>query len=268
METLFPTSWKNILLLLKILFFILWFAIILTHEASYKRCFGNCSPSPPKSHQNIYCTPLRYIGAEVSTNNSFWNWDVKYQKEPTHLDSSLQLLFLKRMAQKAVIAEIPKTNESLMSNYGCNRQLVIFFFSLPLRSIISMRHFIQMMHFSLSKATVKCETKTCKLICNIAKKRVGKAMLRALPPTFKNLKSGFWVAWLGTLSNHDDYGSENVAKKMNLSSFKLNRVYLDPLKFQMPETFPGVKFLMILFRFKKRKQNSSSYVHALHKTSN
>ena len=34
---------------------------------------------------------------------------------------------------------------------------------------------------------------------------------------------------LGTLSDDDDGGSENVAKKMNLRSFKLNRVYLDPL---------------------------------------
>ena len=34
----------------------------------------------------------------------------------------------------------------------------------------------------------------------------------------------------GTLGNDDDDdGSENVAKKMNLRSFKLNRVYLDPL---------------------------------------
>ena len=32
-----------------------------------------------------------------------------------------------------------------------------------------------------------------------------------------------------TLSKDDDDGSENVAKKMNLRSFKLNRVYLDPL---------------------------------------
>ena len=30
------------------------------------------------------------------------------------------------------------------------------------------------------------------------------------------------------LRNDDDDGSENVAKKMNLRSFKLNRVYLDP----------------------------------------
>ena len=33
----------------------------------------------------------------------------------------------------------------------------------------------------------------------------------------------------GTLSNDDDDGSENVAKKTNLRSFKLNLVYLDPL---------------------------------------
>ena len=32
-----------------------------------------------------------------------------------------------------------------------------------------------------------------------------------------------------TLSKDDDDGSENVVKKMNLRSFKLNRVYLDPL---------------------------------------
>ena len=33
---------------------------------------------------------------------------------------------------------------------------------------------------------------------------------------------------LGTLSNDDDDGSENVGKKMNLRSFKFHRVYLDP----------------------------------------
>ena len=33
----------------------------------------------------------------------------------------------------------------------------------------------------------------------------------------------------GTLSKDDDDGSENVAIKMNLRSFKHNRVYLDPL---------------------------------------
>ena len=36
-------------------------------------------------------------------------------------------------------------------------------------------------------------------------------------------------ALLGTLSKDDDDGIENIGKKMNLRSFKLNRVYLDPL---------------------------------------
>ena len=34
---------------------------------------------------------------------------------------------------------------------------------------------------------------------------------------------------IGRLSNEDDDGCENVAKKMNLRFFKLYRVYLDPL---------------------------------------
>ena len=37
------------------------------------------------------------------------------------------------------------------------------------------------------------------------------------------------VQLLGTLRKDKDEGSENVSKKMNLRSFKLNRVYLDPL---------------------------------------
>ena len=35
------------------------------------------------------------------------------------------------------------------------------------------------------------------------------------------------IIW--TLSNDEDDGNENVPKKMNLCSLKLNRVYLDPL---------------------------------------
>ena len=56
---------------------------------------------------------------------------------------------------------------------------------------------------------------------------------------------------LGTLSDDDD-GNE--------------KVYLDPIKCQMQATFPGVEFLRILLRFKKRKEDSLSYVHVLHKT--
>ena len=37
------------------------------------------------------------------------------------------------------------------------------------------------------------------------------------------------VEALGTLSKDDDDGSENDGEKMNLRSFKLNRVCLDPL---------------------------------------
>ena len=44
---------------------------------------------------------------------------------------------------------------------------------------------------------------------------------------------------LGTLSkDDDDSGSENDGKKMNLRSFKLNRVYLDPLNMSNAGYFP------------------------------
>ena len=36
----------------------------------------------------------------------------------------------------------------------------------------------------------------------------------------------------------------------------------------MQATFPGIEFLRIFFKLKKRKESSSSYVHVLHKTSN
>ena len=37
---------------------------------------------------------------------------------------------------------------------------------------------------------------------------------------------------------------------------------------QMQATFPGVELLRTFFKFKKRKENSSSYVYVLRKTSN
>ena len=50
------------------------------------------------------------------------------------------------------------------------------------------------------------------------------------------------------VSNHDDDNeNENVAKKMNLSSFKFNRVYLDPLNMSNAGDFSEVEFLRILF---------------------
>ena len=74
---------------------------------------------------------------------------------------------------------------------------------------------------------------------------------------------------LGTLSNdNDDDSAENVTKKMNLCSFKLSQVYMDPLNMPSAGNFSWSWILKILFKFKNRKENSSSYVHVLHKTSN
>ena len=68
--------------------------------------------------------------------------------------------------------------------------------------------------------------------------KVGKDALTTLwlisgadPENFKKRGSNLCtlVKPIGTLSKDDDDGSENVGKKMNLRSFKLNRVYLGPL---------------------------------------
>ena len=60
----------------------------------------------------------------------------------------------------------------------------------------------------------------------------------ALPPKKDAYISEIVTMWLalygrpilliGTLSKDDDNGSENAGKKINLRSFKLHRVYLDP----------------------------------------
>jgi len=48
------------------------------------------------------------------------------------------------------------------------------------------------------------------------------------------------ITTLGTLSKDDDDGNENVGKKMNLRSFKLNRVYLDPLNMSDARDFSWI----------------------------
>ena len=59
---------------------------------------------------------------------------------------------------------------------------------------------------------------------------------------------------LGTLSNDDDDdGSENVAKKMNLRSFKLNRVYLDPLNMSNVGDFSWSLILKDFIQVQKEK---------------
>ena len=69
------------------------------------------------------------------------------------------------------------------------------------------------------------------------------------------------------LSNNDYDGSKNVYKTMNSRPFKLQRVYLDPPPIcRMQAIFARVELIQTLSRFTKRKENSSSYVHVLHKT--
>ena len=55
----------------------------------------------------------------------------------------------------------------------------------------------------------------------------------------------------GTLSNDD--GSENVAKKMNLRSFKLNHVYLDPLNMSNASDFSWSWILKDFIQFEKEE---------------
>ena len=84
-------------------------------------------------------------------------------------------------------------------------------------------------------------------------------------PTFRDPATGF-PREIRTLCNDDNDGSENVAKKKNLSNL-IASIWTRSIC-QMQSTFPGVEFLTILFKLKKRKESSSSYVHVLHKTSN
>ena len=60
---------------------------------------------------------------------------------------------------------------------------------------------------------------------------------------------------LGTLSNDDDDGSENDAKKMNLLSFKLNRVYLDLLKMSNAGDFSWSWILKDFIQVQKEEGN-------------
>ena len=60
----------------------------------------------------------------------------------------------------------------------------------------------------------------------------------------------------------DDNGSENVGKKKRICVLSNLIASIWTLSiYQKQATFPGFEFLRILSRFKKRKENSSSYVH-------
>ena len=74
---------------------------------------------------------------------------------------------------------------------------------------------------------------------------------------------------LGTLSKDDDDSSKNVGKKMNLRSFKLNRVYLDPLKMSNVGDDSRSWILKDFIQVQKEVGKFVIlYVHVLHKTSN
>ena len=78
-----------------------------------------------------------------------------------------------------------------------------------------------------------------------------------------------YTKWIGTLSKDDDDGSENVGNKMNLRAFRLNGVYLDPVNLSNEGDFSWSWILKDFIHVQKlRKENSSSYVHVVHKTSN
>lgn len=48
---------------------------------------------------------------------------------------------------------------------------------------------------------------------------------------------------IGSLSNEDDEGGENLAKNMNLRPFKFYLANLDPLQLSKVDDLPGVEFL-------------------------
>ena len=82
-------------------------------------------------------------------------------------------------------------------------------------------------------------------------------MLCIIVPNWRTASPEFfsWVRTrrlLGTLSKDDDDGSKNAGKKWICVLSNLIASIWTRSKCQMQATFPGVKFLRILFRFKKR----------------
>ena len=73
---------------------------------------------------------------------------------------------------------------------------------------------------------------------------------------------------MGSLSNDDDNGSETLLKKLiTLDPFKPHHVFLDSFKWLKVGDFSCIHFLKgPVFRFKKKKENSSACVHVLHDT--
>ena len=65
------------------------------------------------------------------------------------------------------------------------------------------------------------------MFSKIVKHKIVNTQMNATESTFLWGKGG--SISIGSLTNDDDDGSENFAKKINLRPFKLYRVYVDPL---------------------------------------
>ena len=75
-------------------------------------------------------------------------------------------------------------------------------------------------------------------------------------------------SWLGSFSIDDGDGREIVTLKSYSRFFKRCRVYSNPLKMSNVGQFLQSCFLGTALKFRKRKKNSSSLAHVLHKAWN
>ena len=77
----------------------------------------------------------------------------------------------------------------------------------------------------------------------------------------------YFSSWVMRFCSDTYWGAYATTTVVKTSGKKIvNRVYLSLLIRQMYAISPGVEFLWTLSTFKKRKDNSSSYVHVLCET--
>ena len=120
-----------------------------------------------------------------------------------------------------------------------------------------------------------CYCSTLQRLFWVFRKRLSLSVPRACLVTCKSAEKRHlmricikWLCSLIATLNNDDDGSENVAKKITLSSFKLNRFYLDPLNMSNAGDFSWSWILKDFIQVKKKRKENSSCVYVLHKTSN
>ena len=82
-------------------------------------------------------------------------------------------------------------------------------------------------------------------------------------------KTSILRSLIGSSSNDDGNGNENVTRKYIFLSFVLLRDYFNSLNFyKNGEHYPGTKLVGVAFKLRKKMKNSPSCVHVLHKTLN